>query len=56
MEEQEEEGILDPNGLFTKEEIEGIMEYRRTGKLPVWPYEDLDWNNVGGVKDPDENL
>jgi hypothetical protein len=45
----EEDEILDPNGLFTQEEKDAIMEYRRTGIPPEIPYEDLDFDNVGGI-------
>jgi hypothetical protein len=46
--------ILDPNGLLTQEEKDAIMEYRRTGIPPVWPYEELDFDNVGGILPEDE--
>jgi hypothetical protein len=45
----EEDEILDPNGLLTQEEKDAILEYRRTGIPPVWPYEELDFDNVGGI-------
>jgi len=45
----EEDEILDPNGLLTQEEKNAILEYRRTGIPPVLPYEELDFNNVGGI-------
>lgn len=44
-----EDEFPNPNNIYTKEEIEGILEYRRTGKIPDMPYEELDFNNVGGV-------
>jgi hypothetical protein len=51
---EEEEEFLNPNGIYTQEEIDGILEYRRTGKLPVWPYEELDFDNVGGILPEDD--
>ncbi len=45
--------ILDPNGLLTQEEKDAILEYRRTGIPPVLPYEELDFDSVGGVMDVD---
>lgn len=45
------EEFPNPNNIYTKEEIEGILEYRRSGKIPYIPYEELDFNNVGGVID-----
>jgi hypothetical protein len=53
--ENPDDEILDPNGLFTQEEKDAILEYRRTGKLPVWPYEELDFDNVGGILPEDED-
>jgi len=53
--ENPDDEILDPNGLFTQEEKDGIMEYRRTGKLPYWPYEELDFDSVGGILPKDED-
>jgi hypothetical protein len=52
MEEKEE--FLNPSGIYTQEEIDGILEYRRTGKLPVWPYEELDFDSVGGILPEDK--
>jgi hypothetical protein len=51
----EPEEILDPNGLLTQEEKDGIVEYRRTGIPPVWPYEELDFDSVGGILPEDED-
>jgi hypothetical protein len=48
------EEFTDPSGLCTQEEIDAINEYRRTGKIPEIPYEELDWNNVGGVIDEED--
>ena len=53
---EEEEEFLNPNGIYTQEEIDGILEYRRTGKLPVWPYEVLDFDNVGGILPEDDKV
>ena len=52
--ENPDDEILDPNGLFTQEEKDAILEYRRTGKIPNWPYEELDFDNVGGVLPDDD--
>jgi len=49
----EEEEFLNPNGIYTQEEIDAILEYRRTGKIPFMPYEELDWDSVGGILDED---
>jgi hypothetical protein len=43
------EEFTDPTGLCSQQEIDAINEYRRTGKVPEIPYEELDWNNVGGI-------
>lgn len=51
----DDEELLDPNGLLTQEEIDAILKYRRTGEIPVWPYEELDWDSVGGVIDEPED-
>ncbi len=53
--ENSDDEILDPNGLFTQEEKDAILEYRRTGKLPHWPYEELDFDSVGGILPDDED-
>ncbi len=50
------EDFPNPNGIFTQEEIEGILEYRRSGKIPYIPYEELDFDNVGGILDDDSKL
>lgn len=50
-----EEEFLNPNGMYTQEEIDAILEYRRTGKIPFMPYEELDWDSVGGILDEDDN-
>jgi hypothetical protein len=41
--------------MKTQEEKDAIMEYRRTGIPPVWPYEELDFDNVGGILPEDED-
>jgi hypothetical protein len=50
------EDFPNPNNIYTKEEIEGILEYRRTGKIPNIPYEELDFDNVGGILDDETKL
>jgi hypothetical protein len=48
------EEFIDTSGLITREEIDAINEYRRTGKIPEIPYEELDFNNVGGILPEDD--
>jgi hypothetical protein len=51
---EEFEEFTDPSGLCTQEEIDAINEYRKTGKIPYIPYEELDFNNVGGIIDEED--
>ena len=39
----------------TEKEWQGILEYRRSGKIPQTDYEELDFNNVGGII-PTDNI